>query len=170
LLGHSYGAQAALLAAAEAQDRVRKLVLYEPAWPHVVDPTALAQLEAFAQPGDWDGFAMTFFHERLHVPLRELKELHSTDLWPPIIADAEPSLRDLRALSRYDFLPGRFSQLRIPVLLQVGTESPRHLFVTDALAAVLPNASIQDLKGQAHEAMTTAPAMYGAAVTRFLLS
>ena len=30
LLGHSYGAQVALLAAAEIPDRVRKLVLYEP--------------------------------------------------------------------------------------------------------------------------------------------
>lgn len=32
LLGHSYGAQAAILAAGEAQDRVRKLVLSEAAW------------------------------------------------------------------------------------------------------------------------------------------
>jgi pimeloyl-ACP methyl ester carboxylesterase len=170
LLGHSYGAQAALLAAAKDPDRVRKLVLYEPAWPHVVDTTALARLEEFARAGDWDGFAITFFHERLHVPLKDLNELRSTELWPPIIADAEASLRDLRALSRYDFLPGRFRELHIPVMLQLGTESPRHLYVTDALAAVLPNASIQELRGQAHEAMTTAPAMYAAAVTRFLRS
>lgn len=58
----------------------------------------------------------------------------------------------------------------MPVLLQIGTESPRHLFVTDALGAVLPAASIQELKGQAHEAMTSAPKMYAEAVTRFLLS
>jgi pimeloyl-ACP methyl ester carboxylesterase len=170
LLGHSYGAHAALLAAAGDPDRVRKLVLYEPAWPHVVDTTALARLEEFARAGDWDGFAVTFFHERLQVPLKDLNELRSTELWPPIIADAEASLRDLRALSRYDFLPGRFRELRIPVVLQLGTESPRHLYVTDALATVLPNASIQELRGQAHEAMTTAPAMYAAAVTRFLRS
>jgi len=37
LLGHSYGAHAALVVAAEAQDRVRKCVLYERAWPQVVD-------------------------------------------------------------------------------------------------------------------------------------
>jgi pimeloyl-ACP methyl ester carboxylesterase len=114
LLGYSYGAQAALLAAAEAPDRVRKLVLYEPAWPHVVEPTALARLETFARAGDWNSFGTTFFHERLHVPLKDLNELRSTELWAPVIADAEASLRDLRALSRYDFLRGRFSQLRIP--------------------------------------------------------
>lgn len=96
--------------------------------------------------------------------------MRSTALWPPIIADAKASLGDLRALSRYGFSAERFRTLRMPVLLQIGTESPRHLYVTDALAAVLPNASIQELKGQAHEGMTTAPAMYAAAVTRFLLS
>ncbi len=60
--------------------------------------------------------------------------------------------------------------MRIPVLLQMGAESPRHLYATDALAAVLPVASIQELKGQAHEAMTSAPKIYAEAVTRFLLA
>jgi pimeloyl-ACP methyl ester carboxylesterase len=170
LLGHSHGALAALLAASEAPERVRKLVLYEPAWPHIVEPAAMARLDALAQAGDWDGFATMFFHERLHVPLRDLNELRPTELWPPIIADAKPSWHDLRALSRHDFRPERFRELRMPVLLQVGSESPRHLYVTDALAAVLPNASIQELHGQAHEAMTSSPKMYADAVTRYLLS
>jgi pimeloyl-ACP methyl ester carboxylesterase len=50
------------------------------------------------------------------------------------------------------------------------TESPRDLYVTDALAAVLPDVRVQELPGQAHEGMTTAPEMYAEAVTRFLLS
>jgi hypothetical protein len=54
------------------------------------------------------------------------------------------------------------------VLLQIGSESPRHLYVTDALASVLPNVQIQELPGQAHEAMTTAPEMYANAVIQFL--
>ena len=45
LLGHSYGAQTALAAAATVPDRVRKRVLYEPAWPRVVGREALARLE-----------------------------------------------------------------------------------------------------------------------------
>lgn len=169
LLGHSYGAQAALLAAAEAQDRVRKLVLYEAVSPHFVDPSVLTRLEEFARAGDWDGFAMRFFHEGLHVSLKDLEELRPTELWSPIIADAEATLHDLRALSRYDFSAARFRALRIPVLLQIGSESPRHLYVTDALAAVLPDAAIQELKGQAHEAMTSVPKMYTEVVIRFLL-
>ena len=73
-------------------------------------------------------------------------------------------------MNRYNFSPERFRELRIPVLLQIGAESPRHLYVTDALAAVLPVASVQELKGRAHEAMTSAPKMYADAVIRFLLS
>jgi hypothetical protein len=72
-------------------------------------------------------------------------------------------------VSRHDFRPERFSKLRFPVLLQVGTESPRELYLTDALAAVLPDARVGELKGQAHEGMTTAPQMYAGAVIQFLL-
>ena len=170
LLGHSYGAHTALAAAATVPDRIRKLVLYEPAWPHVVGADALARLEPLAQAGDWDGFATAFFHERLSVPLEELRALRTTALWPPILADAEASLGDLRAISAYDFRAERFRELRVPVLLQIGSESPRALYVTDALAAVLPDARIEALPGQAHEGMTTAPRMYAEAVARFLRS
>jgi pimeloyl-ACP methyl ester carboxylesterase len=170
LLGHSYGAQAALVAAAEVPDRVRKLVLYEPPRPGVVGQEALARLEELARIGDWDGLATTFFRDQLSVPVRELDALRATALWPPIVADAEASLGDLRALSRYDFRAERFHELRVPVVLQIGTESPRALYVSDALAAVLPVARIQELAGQAHEGMTTAPEMYAEAVSRVLLS
>jgi len=170
LLGHSYGAHTALAAATMAPARVSKLVLYEPAWPHAVAKDALARLEGLARAGDWDGLALTFFRDTLSVPAGELDALRATALWPPIVADARASLGDLRALVRYDFRAERFRDLRLPVLLQIGTESPRDLYVTDALAAVLPDVRIEELPGQAHEGMTTAPEMYARAVTRFLLS
>lgn len=169
LLGHSYGAQTALAAAAEVPDRVRKLVLYEPPWPHTIGGEAMARLEELAAAGDWDGFALTFFRDSLLVPAGELDALRATELWPPIIADAEATLGDLRALARYDFKAERFGGLRMPVLLQIGTESPRGLYVTDALAAALPDVRVEELPGQAHEGMTTAPDMYARAVSRFLL-
>jgi pimeloyl-ACP methyl ester carboxylesterase len=103
------------------------------------------------------------------VPVEELEALRATAPWPPIVGDAKASLGDLRALSRYDFRAERFRDLRMPVLLQIGTESPRDLYVTDALASVLPDVRIGPLPGQAHEGMTTAPEMYAEAVSRFLL-
>jgi pimeloyl-ACP methyl ester carboxylesterase len=114
--------------------------------------------------------AFSFFKDTLHVPGEELEQLRASDLWPPIADDARASLGDLRAIGRYDFRPERFQRLEFPLLLQVGSKSPRHLYVTDALAASLPHARIETLNGQAHEGMTTAPEMYAAAVIRFLLS
>lgn len=169
LLGHSYGAQVALAATSEVPDHVRRLVLYEPPWPSAVGSEALARLEALGRVGDWEEFALTFFRDLLSVPLHELDELRASALWPPIVADAKASLGDLRALSRYDFRAERFRDLRLPVVLQIGTESPRHLYVTDALAAVLTDVRIEELAGQAHEGMTTAPEMYAEAVSRVLL-
>ena len=168
LLGHSYGAHAALVAAAEIPDRVRTLVLYEPPWPRVIGTEALARLQALARLEDWDDLAVTFFRDQLFVPIQELDAARATALWPPIVADAKASLHDLSALSRYDFQADRFHELQVPVVLQIGTESPRDLYVTDVLAAVLPNVRIQELAGQAHEGMTTAPEMYAKAVCRAL--
>lgn len=169
LVGHSYGAHCALLAAASQPDRVAKLVLYEPAWPHVVRPDAVAALETLAAAGAWDQLAYAFFANTLHVPADELDAVRASELWPPIVADARASLGDLQALSAYRFDPGRFAALDVPVLLQIGSESPRDLYVTDALAAVLPDVRIGTLDGQAHEGMTTAPEQYAAATMRFLL-
>lgn len=169
LLGHSYGAQVALAAAAKMPERVRKLVLYEAALPSLVADEVMQALEALAQSEDWEGFSVAFFRDALTVPVHEIEALRATDLWAPIIADAPASLRDLRALSKYDFVAERFRNLRTPVMLQVGSESPRDLYATDALAAALPNARVAELPGQAHEGMTTAPQMYADQVTRFLL-
>ncbi len=48
LLGHSYGALCALLAAAEAPDRVARLILCEPPRPELVTPELREALERLA--------------------------------------------------------------------------------------------------------------------------
>ena len=144
-------------------------MLYEPAWPHVVSSHTLTSLEELAAAGAWSDFAFTFFKDAILVPVHELEVLRDSSLWPPIVADAPASLGDLRALSRHTFTPENAARLAMPVLLQVGSESPRDLYVTDALAPVLAQASVQVLPGQAHEGMTTAPEMYADVVTRFFL-
>lgn len=169
LLGHSYGAQVALRAAALAPASVRKLVLYEAPWPSVIAKDHLDLLERLAEAGDWDELASSFFQRALLVPAEEVAKLRSAGLWAPIVADAKASLGDLRAITSSRFDPEDYRRLDIPTLLQVGTESPRTLYVTDALAKVLPNVSIENLQGQAHEAMTTAPKVYADSVIRFLL-
>ncbi|MDX2178661.1 MAG: alpha/beta hydrolase [Bryobacteraceae bacterium] len=169
LLGHSYGAQVALNAAARVPDRVRKLILYEPPWPSLLNAERLAVLESLAAGGDWSEFAYWFFQNILEVPADELDAVRASEGWAPILKDAAATLHDLRALAQYDFRPERFAALRMPVLMQTGTESPRHLWATDALLGVLPDVREGALAGQAHEGMTTAPELYARAVIEFLL-
>ncbi len=168
LLGHSYGAQVALAAALETRDLVRKLVLYEPPRPGS-GRELLPRLEQLAAEQDWDGLAYTFFHEGLAIPEDEMAGLRESEFWPLIVADAEASLGDLRALSGHAIDEGRLGELRFPVVLQIGSESPREFFFTDALAARLPDVRIETLEGQAHEGMTTNPEQYAAAVRRIFL-
>lgn len=168
LLGHSFGAHVALAAAAMAPDKVRKLVAYEAPWPGLISPAMSTRLELFAAARNWESFATTFFRDVLEVPEKDLDAMRPTELWPPILADAAASHEDLKALRRYRFRPDSFFDLDMPVLLQIGTESPRHFYATDALRAILPNARIGVLQGQAHEGMTTAPEQYATAVRAFL--
>lgn len=168
LLGHSYGAHVALCAARRMPSRVRMLVLYEPPWPQMMSRPVLARLETLALAGDWDRFSWVFFADALRVPQDELAAVRASPLWAPILDDARATLGDLRALHRHGFTADAFATLPMPVLLQTGSESPRDLYVTDALAAVLPDVRIDVLAGQAHEAMTTAPALYVQSLSRCL--
>jgi pimeloyl-ACP methyl ester carboxylesterase len=170
LLGHSYGAHVALAAAAKAPRRVRKLVLYEAPWPSLMAKDALAPLEALALAEKWELFALTFFHERLAVPVSDLEALRTTEFWPPILEDAPATIHDLRALSRYQFDVDRFRTFAAPTMLHIGSDSPRGYYITDALARTLGDVRVETLPGQAHEGMTTAPELYAESVTRFLLS
>lgn len=97
-------------------------MLYEPPWPQAISDDALEELERLAQDQRWDDFAATFFAGL--VSPDDLEDLRASDLWPPIVADARASVE-------------------APTLLQIGTESPGELFVTDALAAVLPDCRIE---------------------------
>lgn len=168
LLGHSYGAQVALAAAANCPERIHRLVLYEPPWPHLLREEQMKRFEASAEAGDWNGFATAFLREVLRMPATEIEVFRESETWSAILDDAEATLEDLHALLRHRFEPERFSNLCLPVLLQIGTESPRTSYVTDALAEVLPDSRIEALSGQGHDAMTTAPNLYVASVLRFL--
>jgi pimeloyl-ACP methyl ester carboxylesterase len=169
LLGHSYGAVCALGAVAQYPDGAKKLVLYEHPYPKLMAPSILAVFEQIAESEDWDRLVETFMRDVLQVPSAEVKAIKNTPVWGVWTADAEATLNDMGALSRHQFEAARYRSFARPVQLLIGTESPREIYVTDALAAVLPDARITELDGQAHEGMTTAPAQFVKAISRFLL-
>lgn len=168
LLGHSYGAHVALGTAAAVPDLVRKMIVYEPAWPQLLDAAAMATLGQLADLNDWDAFATAFFGELLQVPQDELEALKDSDDWRPIVEDAPASYADIRALTDYDFDIEKFKDLPIPVLLQTGSESLSEHWATNALAEILPGGKVSVLEGAAHEGMTTNPEQYAEDVRRFL--
>lgn len=169
LLGHSYGALCALEAAARYPAGVRELVLYEAPNPDIAPAEDVARLEAFGARADWDGMVQVFLDEVLQVPANDIAALRASPGWEIWTSDAAASLHDLRAVVAYRFDVNRFRGLEMPVLLLIGGESPRELYLTDALAAALPNARIHVLEGQAHEGMTTAPEQFVEAISEALL-
>ncbi len=166
VLGHSYGAHVALLAARMAPERVAKLIVYEPPRAGLFSAEAMGRLAPLA--GDWDRFASVFFGEILLVPLEELRELRASGAWAAIVEDAPASWQDIQALAQYGFAAADFAGLPMPVLLQTGSESPAHLYVTEELKAALPRGEVMRLEGQAHEGMTTAPEPYARGVAEWL--
>jgi pimeloyl-ACP methyl ester carboxylesterase len=171
LLGHSYGALCAMEAAALYPAGVRELVLYEAPNPAIASPAVVANLEAFAARADWDGMVQFFLNDVLLVPADEIAALRaSAEGWEVWTSDAAASLHDLRAVVNHQFDANRFRRLEIPTLLLTGSESPRELYLTDPLAAVLPNARIHILEGQAHEGMTTAPDQFAETISDALLA
>jgi pimeloyl-ACP methyl ester carboxylesterase len=169
LLGHSHGAICALDAAAQYTEGVRKLVAYEPPDPPLVLPADLPELEKFADREDWDGLVESFMLI-LKVPPAEIAEIKGTPFWGVWTADAKASMNEIRAFARYEFDAEKYRSLNLPVLLLVGSESPRELYGTDALAAVLPDASIAVLEGTAHEGMTMVAEQFVEKASSFLLA
>jgi pimeloyl-ACP methyl ester carboxylesterase len=170
LLGHSYGAVCALGAAALRPAAVRKLILYEHPFPNLLSAEIARRLEDLGEREDWDGVVQTFMRDVLQVPADEVEEIRNSPFWDVWTADARATLNDLRALVNHKIEFERFRSLGIPVMLLIGSRSPRDLYITDALDAVLPEATIVSLEGQAHEGMTTAPAQFSEAVQQFLLA
>ena len=170
LLGWSFGAHVSLAAAAIRPERVRKLVLYEAPWTgsRFWSDDLMAKFEEAAAERDWGRFVRMFLEDG-KMPPQMVDAILASPFAAPMIAQAPNSLHDFRALRQHEFDPARFATLTMPVLLLVGSESPRDNFVTDALAGVLPNQQIVELQGQGHAAMIMAPQMFVEAVSTFLL-
>ena len=130
---------------------------------------SMAELEEAAGRGDWDLFVRTFVIQGPKIPPHVVDAIQASPFWAPMIADAPASLSDFRALSSYEFEPARFAALTMPVLLLVGSDSPRDNYVTDAIAGVLPDHQIVELQGQGHIATAMAPDLFVDTVSQFLL-
>jgi pimeloyl-ACP methyl ester carboxylesterase len=172
LLGHSFGALCALEAALLTQN-IRKLVLYEPAMDVTGEglnpPAVVERLEVLLEAGDRDGVVATMMREVAGVPPEVVEYMRSQPAWQARVSAAHTIPRELRAEEAYRFDPERFGDLRVPILLLSGSESPA-IFkeVEKAVAEALPNSRTVIMPGQGHVAMDTATDLFTTEVLRFL--
>jgi pimeloyl-ACP methyl ester carboxylesterase len=172
VLGHSFGGLVALEAALRcSRAAVRSLVLYEPpvATLGVPPQDLLDTMDQQVARGDRDGAVTTFFRDLLGVPGEDLTLLQALPTWRLRCSAAHTMARELRAAFSYELDPSRMGRLGMPVLLLVGEGSPEPMqTTTQALATMLPNARVESLRGQQHNAMDTARELFLRAVIDFL--
>ena len=149
---------------------MRKLIVYEPPLPTAMPNALLQALEEDAAQNDWDAFVCRFLKDQIRVPQAELDGMRKTPFYQQPVEDAPAALADFRALSRYIFQPAVHASLAMPVLILVGgaTQNPE-AYMTEALATVLPDATVTELPGQTHIAHILDPANTADQITTFLL-
>lgn len=171
LLGHSFGAIAALEAAL-LTDVIDKMILYEP--PLAASNTresqrANADLEAKLAAGDLESVVTTFLRDIAGMPEAAIDRMRGAPSWEARLAAAHTLPREHRAVSEYELQPGRFSGLEVPTLLLLGGASPA-LYATSVrmIDEALPNSQVVVLPGQQHVAMDTAPDLFVNEIATFL--
>ena len=178
LVGHSYGAAVALLAALRNAERVRALVLYEPSLFAVVDAErpppngadgikrAVEAASAALDAGDTDAAARHFIDYWMGAG--------SWDAMPasrkaPIAASGVNVRRWAHALTTEPAPAAAFEALRMPILYMLGDASPESAHaVARVLLPHLPTARRVVLAGLGHMAPITHPDVVNAEIARFL--
>jgi len=171
VLGHSFGALCSIEAALRV-DNLKRLVLYEPAFPvggrPLYRPEMRDRLNALMETGDREALLLAFFREIVGASEAQIEALRADPSWVGRLAAAPTAVREL-ADGDYVFRPGRFHDLRVPTLMLTGEKSPTELTApTRALNAALPDSRLVVLEGQGHVAMTTAPKLFLDTVIGFL--
>jgi pimeloyl-ACP methyl ester carboxylesterase len=178
LVGHSYGAAVALVAAVRHPMRVRALALYEPTLFGLIDAQG-------PPPNEADGIRQAV--ERAGAALaagdRATAAGHFIDYW---MGDGswrarpegqrqsiEQAIVNVQGWGRALFgepTPlATLAQLRMPVLLMVGRDSPASSrAVARLLAQALPHVQTIEFEGLGHMGPITHPEPVNAAIERFL--
>jgi pimeloyl-ACP methyl ester carboxylesterase len=178
LVGHSYGAAIALIAALAQPDRVRALVLYEPILFSLLDAeapppnaadgirAAVSGAVAALNAGNPAGAAECFIDFWMgkgswaHMPEVRKVPISSSIVNIPSWANAlfgEPT--PLTA----------FAALSVPVLYMIGKSSPKSsLGVATLLTRTLPRLELIEFEGLGHMGPVTHPDVVNDAIARFL--
>lgn len=168
ILAHSYGALITLGAALRLR-QVDNIVLYEPPFNPLPPESDLPdRIEACIRQGDLEG-GLRLFLTHVGVTEADLARLKELPNWPQRLTIVPTIPREIRAARSLSFSSEHLGKITIRILLQLGSDSPpRFGHAIDALAKSLPNATVEILPGQKHQAMDTGPALFVRSVREFL--
>jgi pimeloyl-ACP methyl ester carboxylesterase len=167
ILAHSYGALLTLGATPRLQ-RVDSIILYEPPLNPLAPEADLPdRIEARIAEGDLEG-ALRAFLSHVGVSDAEVARLRELPNWQERLTIVPTIPREVRAARNLSFASDHLGKISTCILLLLGSDSPpRFGEAVRALAKGLPNARIEILPGQKHQAMDTAPALFVKAVRTF---
>ena len=178
LVGHSYGAAVALIAALEHPEKVHALALYEPTLFSLVDQES-------PPPNAIDGFRAAFNDTALlfdsgDAPAagkRFVDYWSGSGTWEQMpearqgqVAASMAGIRDWgHACLREPTPPSAFSWIGAPVLFMTGESSPvSSRTVGSVLTRVLPRVQIIEFEGMGHMGPVTHPDPVNGVISRFL--
>lgn len=178
LVGHSYGAAVALIAALANPGRIRALAMYEPTLFALVDAQSLP-------PNGVDGIrnAVHAAGQALDLGDRDAAARHFIDFWmgtgswsatasqrKPAITESMANIRRWsHALLTEPTTVGAFASLDIPILYMLGGSSPESAHaVARVLLPVLRGARVVEFPGLGHMAPVTHSQVINAEIAKFL--
>jgi pimeloyl-ACP methyl ester carboxylesterase len=178
LVGHSYGAAIALIAACSQPGRIRALALYEPTLFSVLDAEspppndadgikdAVNAAATYLDAGDTDRAAECFIDywmgKGAWAAMPEARK-------PPIAASVMNVRGWAWALTRELTSLAALRSINVPVLYMVGSKSPASSRgVARLLTGALPQVQVVEFKGLGHMAPVTHPEPVNDAIAQFL--
>lgn len=178
LVGHSYGAAVALIAAVANPGRVRAMALYEPTLFALVDT-------AMPPPNDVEGIREAVAEAGIALAAgnadaaaeRFIDYWSGTGTWaqipeqrrPPIVASVKNVRRWGHALFTEPTTLGAFRSLDVPVLIMVGRKSqPSAHAVARLLENALPRVEVVEFENLGHMGPITHSDVVNEAIGRFL--
>lgn len=178
LVGHSYGAAIALIAALANPDRVSAIALYEPTLFALLDAerpppneaegirTAVAEASIALDAGNQDAAAERFINYWMGSGTWEQTPERRK---PPIVASVTNIRRWAYALFNEPTPLETFRSLNVPVLYMVGKRStPSARGVARLLATALPRVELVEFENLGHMGPITHPDPVNEVIARFL--
>jgi pimeloyl-ACP methyl ester carboxylesterase len=162
LFGHSFGGLCALEAAL-LTDKLRMLILYEPAIPtgEITNrPDIPNHIQDLIDRHEYEEAVVFFMKESAKMSDSELQAYRQTPLWEPRLLLAPTLPRELEVDIHYRFEAQRFEQLKLPCLLLAGEDSPEYYRQgIELVLQALPHSKVITLPGVQHIAHHTKPAL-----------